>query len=256
MSVTVVLALVLFVLMVLIGGMKGVGAFVSLWLNFGVMVVMILLINFHFSPLWVMLGGGAIVLTITIISTGADEQTTTNAMIAAFVVMILLTILILPAEHLAMAQGFAEENSDELEGLSLGVGINFVSIGIVAALLATLGAIAEAAIAIAASAGELLEQDPQIDLPKFAKAGAQVGQQIVGTAVNTVMFGFMADFLSLGLWFGKLHYTFAEILNAKLFVSAMLSMLYAILGVVIVLPITMGLYLWQHRQSRTKSAEN
>jgi uncharacterized membrane protein len=249
MSVTITLALVLLILMIMIGGWKGVGAFVSLWLNFAVLVVMIMLINFHFNPIWVMLGGGAIVLTITILSASADEQVTTNAMLGSFIVMILLTMLIIPAESLAMAQGFAVENSEELEGLSLGIGLNFISIGIVAALLATLGAIAEAAIAIAASTGELLEQNPTISLKQFATAGSEVGHQIVGTAVNTVLFGFMADFLSLAIWFGKLHYSLGEIVNSKLFTSAMLSMLYAILGVIIVLPITMSLYLWQFKKS-------
>ena len=65
--------------------------------------------------------GGAFLLTVTILSAGADERTTTIALMASFIVMFALVILILPAEHLAMAQGFAEENSEELEGLSLGI---------------------------------------------------------------------------------------------------------------------------------------
>lgn len=240
MSVTLMLSLILLALMIIIGGMKGIGAFVSLWINFAIMVVMIMLINFQFNALAVLLVGGAFLLTVTILSAGADERTTTIALMASFIVMFALVILILPAEHLAMAQGFAEENSEELEGLSLGININFVTLGIVAALLATLGAIAEAAIAIAAGIGELLAG--------LARSGQHLGQQIIGTAVNTVLFGFMADFLSLAIWFGKLHYSLGEIVNAKLFTSSMLSLLYAILGVIVILPITMAIFLWQQRR--------
>ena len=50
MSVTLMLSLILLALMIIIGGMKGIGAFVSLWINFAIMVVMIMLINFSLMP--------------------------------------------------------------------------------------------------------------------------------------------------------------------------------------------------------------
>lgn len=259
MTVTMVLAIILFVLMVAIGGGKGVGAFASLWVNFGIMIVMIMLINFQFNAMAVLLVGGAFLLTITILSSGADEETTSIALIASFIVMIALVLLILPAEHLAMAQGFAEENSEdseELEGLSLGINVNFVTLGIVAALLATLGAIAEAAIAIAAGVGELRHDQPNMKTSQLIRTGQKLGQQIIGTAVNTVLFGFMADFLSLAIWFGKLHYTIGEIMNAKLFTSSMLSLLYAILGVILVLPITLAIFVYQHNRKSNGFSES
>ena len=37
-------------------------------------------------------------------------------------------------------------------------------------------------------------------------------------------------------------------MNAKLFTSSMLSLLYAILGVIVILPITMAIFLWQQRR--------
>ena len=245
---TMVLALILLGLMILVGGMKGIGAFASLWVNFALMIVMITLINFHFNTMLILLIGGAILLTVTILSAGADERTTSAALITSFTVMILLVVLIVPAEHLALAQGFAEENSDELEGLSLSIGLNFVNIGMVAALLATLGAIAEAAIAISAGIGELITDQPDMTWRQLHLNGTKLGQQIIGTAVNTVLFGFMADFLSLALLFGKLHYTIGEILNAKVFTSAVLSLLYALLGVIMTLPVTMIIFKYQHQK--------
>jgi len=248
MTVTMLLALILLVLMIAIGGIKGIGAFISLWVNFALMVVMVTLINFQFNTMLVLLIGGAILLTVTILSAGADEHTTSAALITSFIVMILLVILIVPAEHFALAQGFAEENSDELEGLSLSIGLNFVNIGMVAALLATLGAIAEAAIAISAGVGELIADQPEMTWQQLRVTGTKLGQQIIGTAVNTVLFGFMADFLSLALLFGKLHYTLGEILNAKVFTSAVLSLMYALLGVIMTLPVTMIIFKYQHQR--------
>ncbi|RRG18339.1 YibE/F family protein [Weissella viridescens] len=248
MNVTIALALILFVLMIIIGGARGLGAFVSLWINFLVLAVVITLISFSFNPFWVLLIGGGIILTITVISTGIDEDATSLALSVSFIVMLILLALIVPIEHLALSGGFSVENSEELEGLSLGISVPFTTLGICAALLATLGAIAEAAVAIAAGLSELKADQTTIDLPTLAKAGQNLGQEIVGTAVNTVLFGYLADFLSLSLLFTRLNYSFAEIINTKLFTASMLSLLYSVLGVVLVLPFTILLFYYQNRK--------
>jgi len=251
MTVTMILALILFLLMIGIGGVKGFGAFISLWINFGILFAMIMMINWGFNIFVILLFGSLLVLLITILSAGADEETTTIAMLASMIVMVVLVAIIFPMEHLNLAQGFAVENSEELESLSLQIGLNFVNIGIVAALLATLGAIAEASIAITSGFDEIASHHPEMSLVDLLKAGAHLGQQIVGTAVNTVLFGFMADFLSLGVMFAKLNYSFGDILNSKLFVASMLAMLYAFLGVILVLPVS--LLLIRIRRNRVQS---
>lgn len=250
MSVLMMLSVILFALMLAIGGVKGIGAFVSLWISFAIMVVMTILISFQFNAFWVLLIGGASLLTVTVLSASADERTTIIALIASLIIMLILLAVILPTEHIAIAQGFAEENSEELEGLSLAININFGTLGIVAALLATLGAIAEASVAIATGIGELLNSKPSLQDNELIGVGQLLGKQIIGTAVNTVLFGFLADFLSLAVLFSKLKYTFSEILNAKLFTSSMLSLLYALLGVIITLPITIIIFLLYQKHQK------
>lgn len=247
MSVTFILALILFILMIIIGGKKGFGAYISLWINFAILMGMLLFISWGFNLWVILLVGSSLVLLITVYSSGADEDTILIALQSSLIVMLILMIIIIPVEHINFVQGFAVENSEELEGLSLQIGLNFGQLGVAAALLATLGAIAEAAVAITSGISEIMYHHPQMKLFDLIKEGRQLGQQIVGTALNTVLFGFMADFLSLGMMFAKLHYSFAEIINSKLFVAAILSMIYAFLGVIMVLPITLMLINLRHK---------
>ncbi|MBM7617472.1 putative membrane protein [Weissella uvarum] len=256
MNVTIALAIILLILMVLIAGAKGLGAFVSLWINFLVLACIITLISFSFNPFWVLLIGGGIILTITIISTGSDEDTTRTALTVSFIVMLLLLVLIVPMEQISSSAGFSVENSEELEGLSLGINVPFKTLGICAALLATLGAIAEAAVAISSSLAELQADQPRAKLSQLISAGQQVGREIVGTAVNTVLFGYLADFLSLSLLFTRLNYSFTDIINTKLFTSALLSLMYSILGVVLVFPFTLLVFYLQHKKQTTNQDEN
>ena len=125
MSVTFVLALILLVLMVVIGGKKGMGAFVSLWINLILLMGMLLLISWGFSMFMVLLIGSSLVLLITIYSAGADEETTMVSLKSSLIVMLILILVIIPVEHLNFVQGFTVENSEELEGLSLQIGLNF-----------------------------------------------------------------------------------------------------------------------------------
>ncbi|KRN33591.1 YibE/F family protein [Weissella halotolerans] len=251
MGVTAALTIILFSLMALIGGLKGIGAFISLWLNVAVLFIMITLISLSFNVYAVLLIGASILLTITVVSTGGDEDTTSLALLTSFVVMLCLLVLIVPMGKEAMAFGFAVESSEALEGLSLGIRIPFLQLGNAAALLATLGAVAEAAVAMATGLMALHRHGQTLTNQGLIAAALDLGRQIIGTAVNTVLFGFLADFLALGILFMKLHYSLADIINAKLFTSTVLSLLYAILGVVLVLPVTVLGYKFRERSSKS-----
>ncbi|WP_251751014.1 YibE/F family protein, partial [Staphylococcus aureus] len=48
---------------------------------------------------------------------------------------------------------------------------------------------------------------------------------------NTLFFGLLGSSLSLILWFVRLHYSFAEIINSKLLMADMASMLLGMLGI-------------------------
>lgn len=248
MGVTAILTIILFSLMALIGGFKGVGAFISLWLNVVVLFIMVTLISLSFNVYAVLLIGASLLLTITVVSTGGDEATTSLALLTSFSVMFCLLLVIIPVGKEAMAFGFAVENSEALEGLSLGITVPFAQLGTAAALLATLGAVAEAAVAMATGLITLHRHNQHLTMKELITAATDLGRQIIGTAVNTVLFGFLADFLALGILFMKLHYSLAAVLNAKLFTSTVLSLLYAILGVVLVLPTTVLLYKWRERR--------
>ncbi|WCJ47395.1 YibE/F family protein [Levilactobacillus brevis] len=187
MSTITALGLVLLVLMILVGGKAGAQSFLALILNFGLLYLAIVLVAFHFSPLIVTLVVGMLVLALTIFMSSGDDLSSTVAFIASAVVLVVLIALIVPVEHWALVQGFGPEDSEDLEGLSVLVGINFIQVSTATAILSTLGAIAEAAMAIAAGLSEILEQHPQVPLNDLLKDGIDVGKQIIGTTFNYAM---------------------------------------------------------------------
>ncbi|MFK5243308.1 YibE/F family protein, partial [Lactococcus lactis] len=69
------------------------------------------------------------------------------------------------------------------------VGLNFSNVAIVVMVISMLGAVAESAMALAASLSEVVEQDENMSLDQFKNQREIISQQILGTAVNTLFFG-------------------------------------------------------------------
>lgn len=243
-----VLELILFGLMTLIGGKTGATAFLSLLFNFGLLFLAVVLISWGFPAMGVSLVIGTIILAFTIFFGEANEVAAKPAYMAALIVMVILVLIIFPVENWIMAQGFSLEDSEDLEGMSLAIGVSFIGVAVTEAILSTLGAIAEAAIAIAAGLSEILAQHPQLPTKRLYIDGISIGKQIIGTTFNTLFFGFFGGFLALFIWFSGLHYSFGSVINNKIFVAEVLMVLFSLIGVILVVPVTTWVMTVQHRQ--------
>lgn len=232
------LGLVLLILMVLVGGKQGWTAFLSLLLNFGFLYFAIILVAFHVPPLFVTVTIGITILAITIFMGEDDLRTTVTAFYASLIVLCLILVLIFIVEHWAMVQGFGTEDSDELEGMSILIGISYFKVSVTTTILSSLGAIAEAAMAISSGLTEILENHPERTNRQLIRSGMTIGQQIIGTTFNTLFFGFFGGFLALFIWFLGLHYSFGTIMNNKIFVAEMIEILISFIGVLITVPMT------------------
>lgn len=104
--------------------------------------------------------------------------------------------------------------------------------------LSTLGAIAEAAMAIAAGLTEILTNHPDVSDQQLLRSGMAIGRQIIGTTLNTLFFGFFGGFLALFIWFAGLHYSLGTIMNNKIFVAEMIEVLVSFIGVLLTVPTT------------------
>lgn len=230
------LELVLLILMIIVGGKQGISSFLSMVVNFGILFFSIVLIAFHMPPIIVTVVASVILLSITIFWSSASDNASTTAFQASVLILILLIAIIIPIEYWARVGGFGLEDSEELEGLSLYVGINFTKLAICTAILSSLGAIAEASIAIASGLDEITTQHPKIPADQLFADGIFIGKQIIGTAVNTLFFGFFGSSMGLFIWFYGLNYSLGDILNDKIFAAELIAIVISLIGVVLTIP--------------------
>ncbi|MBD5069767.1 MAG: YibE/F family protein [Lactobacillus sp.] len=251
MSAISLLILILAFLMVVVGGRKGITAFLSVVFNFVILFTVVILITGGLPPIWVSFFAGICILGITIYMGNSDEKTSNIAFKATLIVLAIMLLLIIPFDHFAQIKGFASEQSETIEAFDLLIGADFEAILISTTVLSTLGAIAEAAIAVASGLNEVIEQKPGITLPEVFKSGKMIGFQIMGMTFNTLFFGMFGSDLALFILLYKLDTDFSYYLNSKIFVKECLAVLFSSVAVILVIWITtylVGKNLNEHRQ--------
>lgn len=237
-SVIPMLILVLAIAMCWVGGWNGARAFFSIFCNFAILFLNVVLISWGFPAVVISLLSSMLILATTIFLGSDEEKVTENAFLGSIlVVAVTMTLIFVLLPHLQV-QGFGDENNEDLEGLSLLIGIKFQDLMLSTMLISSLGAIAEAAIAVSAGTHELLSSSAQIDSKLIFKNGMEIGKEIIGTALNTLFFGFFGSFLGLFTWYVKLNYGFGRFINNKIFVAELFMILVGVIGVVLTVPLT------------------
>ncbi len=234
--------------MIIIGGKQGWLSFLGLLLNFIYFYISLVLVALHAEPLIVTVIMGLLILATTIFIGTEDLQISLSAFEAAVVVMVLIIVVTQVMEHFVQATGFSTENSSELEGMSILIGINYVKLGVMTTILSCLGAVAEAAIAIASGVSEITHQsDSIIASAELRQSGREIGQQIISTTLNTLLMGFLGNLMALLIWFVGLNYSLATIINNKILVAEVVTVLISFIGVIVTVPLTTEFVIWNYQ---------
>lgn len=239
MNVLVLLGIILFILMSLIGGQKGVSSFFALFFNFSVVIIItVFMTNPSINPIILTLFASIVISCINLFYINGVNIKTKTAFLSTMITIILLLLFILYLSNKAMIQGFGVEELEELSMFSLNIGVDFVKIGTSVIIMSTIGAITDTAMAISSPMREIHFHNPHISRTELYKAGLSIGKDILGTSTNTLFFAFFGGYIALLIWFKDLSYSIGEIINSKIFSAEMITILSAGTGVTLVIPIT------------------
>ncbi|MGM9886163.1 MAG: YibE/F family protein [Lactococcus sp.] len=226
-----ILFILLSVLMIAIAKKDGIRNLLGLAFNFITIFLLVNLMGWGFPVLIILPVFTVIILALSIYMSSEDGDTTNIAFKTSIIVVLCLMVVAVFLQYFGQFQGFSSENADELENLSLTVGLNFSNVVIAVMTISMLGAVAESAMAIVANLTEVIEQDPEMTLTQFHQQRKVLSQQILGTAINTLFFGMLGATVGLILWFVRLQYSWAQILNSKLLMAEVASMLLGMFGI-------------------------
>ncbi|MFC0302673.1 YibE/F family protein [Virgibacillus soli] len=238
MNVLVLLAAILFILMVVIGGKKGVRSFFSLFLNFIVILITVILMTSpDANPIILTIIACAAISCINLFYINKVNSKTITAFISTVVTISILIFVIYIITKKAMIQGFGEEEVEELSIFSLYLGVDFIKISAAVIIMSTIGAITDVAISITSPMREIYEYHPTITRKELFTSGMNIGKDILGSNTNTLFFAFIGGYLGLLIWFKDLSYSFGDIVNSKVFGAEMITIFCAGIGIAFIIPI-------------------
>jgi len=233
-----ILLIILFILMLYIDKKRGMKLFISLCINFLVLIVIFYFVALGVNPIIISLFGCFLVSYIILYYVNGKNIKTKASLKSIIIVLFILALGIFIMTKLSRIAGFGYESYEEINMFSYDVKIDFTGIAISLVLISLIGATTDTSVAISSALYEVYENNKHLDKHDLYKSGLNIGKDILCTTTNTLLFAFLSEFMTLVIWFYKGNYNILEIVNAKVFASELIRILFSAIGCVIIIPIT------------------
>lgn len=222
-------------LVILIGRKKGVFALLSLSLKLCILFfVFIPLIKRGFSPILAASFFSVVSTFLTIIMVSGFNNKSLSACcgtIAGIIVSGLLGAFLVSQAHLS---GLMEQETSALYAQFPVIKITeLISAGV---LIGALGACMDVAISIASALNELKEAAPHMDFKDLLKSGMNIGQDIMGTMINTLILAYLGSSLPIVILITQIQPTY--LFNMELMVKELILSIVGSIGLVLTIPFT------------------
>jgi uncharacterized membrane protein len=233
------LLIIFIVLILIIGRMKGLKAIVSLGLT-------LLLIIKLFIPR-LLYGDDPVVLAILIslvitfvtliIISGFNKKTTASVLGTVGGVLIggVVAMIISNDAHVI---GITYDHAQFLNYIPQEVTFNFSGLLFAAILFGALGAVMDVSMSIASSIQELKTANNSFGFSDLFKAGMNIGKDIMGTMVNTLILAYTGASMSLMILYVAYGTPLVEIFNNDIIATEIIRALAGTIGILIAIPFT------------------
>lgn len=234
-----ILIIILLLLMIIIGGERGVISIITLAGNIIALCITIYLIVLGINPLIAAGLGSLIICAITLIYQNKKNKKTIVAFISALIIIaIFFTFAYLIGTYSKLG-GFNEIEQPELMTYYLGdIHVNMVHLEIAVIIIGLLGAITDTAMAVSSGLYEVYQNNQHLERKELFLSGMNIGKDILGTTVNTLLFAYLGESVMLFILFKTYGYTFLDIINSKSFLQSVISILFSAIGCVAIIPLT------------------
>ena len=242
------LVLVLIFLMILIGGERGAVSVMTLAGNIIILLFSIILMANGFPPLFLVVAAGAGVCYNSLFYQNGNNPKTRAAFAATVLVMLLLFIPLYVIIWRTGNYGLNElqiSEDDFMYYYSTDIHINMLHVGIFVMGFSTLGAVIDTALSVTSSVYEVWIHKKSLTARELTASGYQVGKEIIGTTVNTLLFTYLGGAILLFSYVQTQQYPLEIILNSKFLFQDMAIMLLCAVSCLIAVPVSIKCIIWQ-----------
>ena len=253
----VILGVIFFALMVLFGGKKGFNSIVALGFTclaiFWVLVPAILSgRNIYITAIVVCV----YIIVSTLLTVIGLNKKSVSAMLGCLGGVLLAGLLMFLMDIILNLTGIVDQDSQFLLALPIEAPISLRAVIFAGVIIGAVGAIMDVAMSIASSLWEVSLANAKLSFSEIFKSGLNIGKDILGTMLNTLILAYIGSSLSLILLIAfYAHATsFLELFNREMIAVEFLRALIGSFGIFLAVPLTSGICGFLY--SRTEEQRN
>ena len=234
-----ILGFILLFLIMIIGGDRGVISLISLVGNMLLLSLAIWLMAAGAPVLLVTVGAGIVISCVTLFYQNDTNMKTKSAFAAVAITMTILFFFIYMVVWRSEAGGLNEIQAveDDVLYYNMNLDISMRNVATAVIILSTLGAVLDMALTVTTSVYEVSIHKPEMKLTELVESGMQIGREVIGTTVNTLLFAYLGESLLLFSYLKMQDYTLETLLNSKILFQNCVSMIFGAIACVVVMPV-------------------
>lgn len=233
------LGILFLVLLAFFGGRRGIRSIIALLVTCaGLIFIMIPAMNRGFSPVWAAVLASIFAITVTLTIVYGFTMKTLAAAMGAVGGIVAGGIIIAIMNVTMNMTGLVDDESMYL-AQSVGDGtINLRGILFAAIVISVLGGTIDVSISIASALDELGEKAENITGAEMMKSGINIGVDIMGASLNTLILSYVGGSIHLLMLFNTYNNPMVMIINDEMIACEIMRALAGGFGLLLTVPIT------------------
>lgn len=233
------LAILFLLLLILVGGLKGLKAAIALSITGGgiFFILLPMLLKGH-NPILLTVVLSAVVTTLTLVILGGISVKTFAAIVGTTGGVMVAGLLAYVFGTAAKLTGFSSEEMHMLLYIPQNISFDYQGILFAGMIIGALGAVMDVAMSVASAIEEIKRVNPLLRAGSLIRSGMNVGRDTMGTMANTLILAYTGGAIPLLLVFLAYDTPFLKIINLDLIATEVISALVGSVGLVLAIPIT------------------
>ena len=226
-------------LILLIAGWRGFRAIIALSITIGlILLVGLPLILQGYPPAWLALGICFMSLLFSFLLIAGFSPKAYIAICGTTVGLLIALFISIITVKTSFVTGLVSSESSRLIYMLPDLKIDFEGLVLAGVLIGALGAVMDVGIEIASSMQEIVQHKPEISFKDLFNSGLNIGRDVLGTMINTLVLAYMGSSLIALVYFKAANIPLLVLLNDEATVVEIIRALSGSIGLMMCIPVT------------------
>lgn len=231
--------LLFMLLLVIIGGMKGLKSILTLVLT-AVMVIFVLLplALKGWNPILISTFVCIGITAITLLLVSGWNRKTFNAFLGTLGGVMVAGLLALAVGNLSKLSGLGNEDAQLLAYIPQHMNMDYKGLLFAGIIIGALGAVMDVTMSVASAMWEIKELQPSLSVKALIRSGMNIGKDVMGTMSNTLILAYAGGSIHMMLLLRAFKIPLLEIINMDFMASEIIRAIAGSIGLVCAIPFT------------------